>query len=182
MAMTVCPECNHEISTKAKRCVSCGAKNQRHIGFSDFIWLIICIIGLWYIIPDLYNKLETKFRTGLFPSELAAKEAAERTTESNRDSASQSTQEPTPSAEIVSFSGSGIRNTKPFTTNGPWEIQWDAKGEVFQIYLYTADGELVNIAASQGAGTGSSYQPNAGKYYLQINAMGHWKVHVVTAD
>src|SRR5438552_17068641 len=27
--------------------------------------------------------------------------------------------------EIIQLSGSGITNTFPFTTYGPWEIQWD---------------------------------------------------------
>jgi len=76
-------------------------------------------------------------------------------------------------AVIKMFSGSGGRNTQPFVTTSPWEIQWNAQGDIFQLYLYTASGDMVGSPASQqGSEKGSSYQPKAGKYYLQVNALG----------
>ncbi len=81
---------------------------------------------------------------------------------------------------IANFSGSGGKNTRPFTVPSGWEIQWDAKGDIFQIYLYKADGSLVGVPANQqGAGTGNSYQAKGGKYYLQVNAIGDWDVNIV---
>ena len=81
---------------------------------------------------------------------------------------------------IKSFSGTGMQTTRPFEVNGPWECQWKAKGMLFQIELYTADGSLVNIIANQlGSGNGSSYQPKGGKYYIEINSIGDWKVNIV---
>ena len=86
------------------------------------------------------------------------------------------------SSEIATFSGSGGRNTRPFMTNGPWEIQWDAKGDIFQLFLYTANGDTVGIPANQqGSGKGTSFQPKAGKYYLQVNAIGNWSMKIVPA-
>jgi len=83
-------------------------------------------------------------------------------------------------SSTTSFNGSGAQNTRPFTTNGSWEIQWDATGDIFQLYLYTASGELVGVPANQmGSGKGNSYQPKAGKYYLQVNAIGNWKIKIV---
>ncbi len=81
---------------------------------------------------------------------------------------------------IIQMSGSGIKNTRPFEVNGHWEIQWDAKGSFFAIGIYSADGSLVGVAANQqGPGKGSSYQPKGGRYYLGINGIGDWRVHVI---
>ena len=74
---------------------------------------------------------------------------------------------------IRTISGNGIKNTIPFKVSDGWEIQWDATGSYFGIYLYKSNGELINVAANQaGSGKGSSYQPTGGEYYLQINAIG----------
>ena len=90
---------------------------------------------------------------------------------------------PTTSSEIASFTGSGGKNTRPFTTNGPWEIQWDAHGNIFQLFLYTTDGNMIGVPANQqGPGEGTSYQPKAGKYYLQVNAMGNWTIRIVPVE
>jgi len=84
------------------------------------------------------------------------------------------------SSVIATFSGSGGKNTRPFTTTGPWEIQWDAKGDIFQLFLYTATGDMVGVPANQqGSGKGTSFQPKAGKYYLQVNAIGKWSIKIV---
>jgi len=85
------------------------------------------------------------------------------------------------STEIVTFSGSGGKNTRPFMTTGPWEIQWDAKGDIFQLFLYTANGDIKGVPANQqGSGKGTSFQPKAGKYYLQVNAIGTWSIKIVS--
>jgi len=88
-----------------------------------------------------------------------------------------------PSNIIAEFSGSGGKNTRPFQPNGSWEIQWNAKGDIFQLYLYSSDGNLIGVPANQmGAGVGSSYQPKGGKYYLQVNAMGDWTIKIVRVE
>ena len=86
----------------------------------------------------------------------------------------------TPQSEIATFSGSGIQITRPFSANGTWEIQWQSIGDIFQLYLYTSNGELVGVPANQqGSGKGTSYQPKPGSYYLQVNAIGSWNIHIV---
>ena len=86
----------------------------------------------------------------------------------------------TSSSVIATFAGSGGKNTRPFICNGAWEIQWDAMGDIFQLYLYTANGDMVGVPANQqGSGKGSSFQPKAGKYYLQVNAIGNWGIKIV---
>jgi len=81
---------------------------------------------------------------------------------------------------VKTFSGSGGKNTRPFSVNKGWEIQWDAKGDIFQLYLYNANGDMIGVPANQqGSGQGSSYQAKAGDYYLQVNAMGNWTIKIV---
>ena len=81
---------------------------------------------------------------------------------------------------IREFSGSGGRNTRPFEPQGPWEITWNAKGDIFQVYVYSASGDMIGIAANQkGPGTGASYQPTGGAYYIQTNALGAWSIQVI---
>lgn len=83
-------------------------------------------------------------------------------------------------AVVQQYAGNGIQNTRPFTVSQGWEVQWDAAGDVFQLFLHTGSGDLVDVAANQmGAGSGASYFPMPGTYYLQINAIGPWSVQVV---
>ncbi len=80
---------------------------------------------------------------------------------------------------IKEFEGNEIKNTRPFTVNGAWDIEWEAKGDIFQIYLYDSEGTLQGIIANQmGPGKSSSYQPIGGRYYLNVNAMGNWTIKI----
>ena len=86
-------------------------------------------------------------------------------------------------AAIASYTGKGGKNTRPFTVPAGWEIQWDARGDIFQLFLYNADGSIAGVPANQqGSGKGTSYQAKAGKYYLQVNAMGKWSIKVVDVE
>ncbi|ULA62939.1 MAG: exported protein of unknown function [Nitrospira sp.] len=83
---------------------------------------------------------------------------------------------------IVTKSANGTRNTRPFTVQDRWELRWDAKGQKFAIYLFTADGErqgLLPIVTQDKPGADSSYYPKAGEYYLKIVSDGDWTVTVV---
>jgi len=63
---------------------------------------------------------------------------------------------------LKEFSGSGGKNTRLFTVKDGWETQWDAKGNIFQLYLYTANGNMTGVPANQkGSGKGTSFQPKA---------------------
>ena len=84
---------------------------------------------------------------------------------------------------IQSIQGSDSQTTRPFTVEGPWEIQWEASGDIFQIYLYSSSGDLEGVPANQmGPGSGSAFQPKGGSFYLQMNALGSWNVTVVSVD
>ena len=87
------------------------------------------------------------------------------------------------SSVIAQYSGNGTQNTRPFEVNGPWEIQWNADGQIFQLYLYDSSGNLIDVAANQmEAGKGSYYSPKTGSFYLQVNAMGDWQLKIVNVD
>lgn len=84
---------------------------------------------------------------------------------------------------IAEYSGNGIQTTRPFTTNDSWEVCWDAKGDIFQIYLYKEDGSFIDILANQlGTGKGSSYQPQKGRFYFKVNALGEWMIKVIPVN
>jgi hypothetical protein len=93
---------------------------------------------------------------------------------------------PTVAADTVvhTLNGSGGRTTRPFVVGDEWELQWEARGGLFQAFLYDGgNGELVGIIANQPKdGPGATYQRKGGRYYLQINALGDWNLRVVQID
>lgn len=81
---------------------------------------------------------------------------------------------------IFSLSANGSRNTRPFTVKDRWEIRWENKGPVLTIAVRTAEGKLVAGGGTATApGTGESYQPKGGTYFLDVTGMGEWSVSVV---
>jgi hypothetical protein len=83
---------------------------------------------------------------------------------------------------IVSLSGNGIKNSKSFTADGPWEVQWNTNSDSgISIYLYDAtNGEIIeNLASQPGPGEGSSYYPQPGQYYLSIISGGAWEIKII---
>ena len=64
----------------------------------------------------------------------------------------------------------------------PLEVQWNASGALFQIFLFSAQGEMLGVLANQGAGPGTSYNPTAGTYYLQVNTVAPWSLRIVPAS
>ena len=85
-----------------------------------------------------------------------------------------------PAQALLKVSANGIRNLRPFTVKDKWEIQWDSKGELLTITIRSADGKLINLAGmQQGPGSGSSYQPKGGDFYLEISGTGEWTITVV---
>lgn len=97
--------------------------------------------------------------------------------------ASQTSQTPNPQSGVIAeFSGNGGKNTQPFTVDKPWHVSWNASGDLFQLYLMDMQGELISLPANQlGSGSGSSFQVEKGKFYLQVNAIGNWKIRITYA-
>ena len=84
---------------------------------------------------------------------------------------------------VHTLSGNGARTTRPFEVRDQWEVQWDAQGQLFQVYVLDDAGQIVEMGANQGApGAGASYVRQGGRYHLQINALGAWTLTVVQID
>ncbi len=67
----------------------------------------------------------------------------------------------------------------PFTLSGPWEVSWSTTADTLQIHLNSAEGTWITLLANQWQpGSGESYHPLGGTYYLLINATGPWKLDV----
>lgn len=81
---------------------------------------------------------------------------------------------------VQQLSANGSRNMRPFTVKDRWEIRWENKGAVLAVAVRTAEGKLVSGGASATApGTGESFQPKGGTYYLDVTGMGEWTITVV---
>ena len=87
--------------------------------------------------------------------------------------------------DVVSWEGKGIKNTETFhISSNVWRISWDTKpgqyGEMnFQIYVFDANGELIDIAANViGEDSDNSIMRGSGDYYLKINTGQPYEVIV----
>jgi hypothetical protein len=47
MALAPCIECSHEISSEAKACPNCGAKNKAYKSKVVRFWLVVAVLGLF---------------------------------------------------------------------------------------------------------------------------------------
>ena len=80
---------------------------------------------------------------------------------------------------ILKVSANGKRNLQPFTVKDRWEVRWDAKDRL-SIWIHGMGGDALEHAASQlKAGSGTSFQPKGGQYYLAVNGAGDWTITVV---
>lgn len=90
-------------------------------------------------------------------------------------------------ASAQSFEGdTGNIKTRVFETSGPWKLNWDFQGTGLKVFIYHADtskavGEPIRQA---GHGQGAISMKKAGKFYLEIRSVGHYKLSVEegTAD
>lgn len=81
---------------------------------------------------------------------------------------------------VFQQSANGVRNTRPFTVHDRWELRWDNKGPLLSITIRQADGKLAGGGAmATQPGTGASFEPQGGTYYLAVNGQGDWTVTVV---
>lgn len=81
----------------------------------------------------------------------------------------------------ISFSGNGISSTKQFSMESSWTLNWKFVGNIFQVYLYSVDsGDLLSVLVLQTAsGSGNSFYPDPGKYYLKVVSNGEWNLEVL---
>jgi hypothetical protein len=82
------------------------------------------------------------------------------------------------------WQGTGVHDTETFTVTDHWRVDWlfnqtQSLGQM-QVYIYSADGRLLNIAANaQRSGADTTFWVGPGTYLLKINASGgDWKLDV----
>jgi hypothetical protein len=81
---------------------------------------------------------------------------------------------------IARFTGNGDTNTRPFETNGPWEIHWHGDLSIYMRQI-DAKGDLIDTGHASGK-DGSSFFPKAGRYFLAIlptHGTDTWSVTVI---
>lgn len=86
--------------------------------------------------------------------------------------------------DVLSLKGNTARKTQPFTVTGAWQLEWNLKAGqygVLSINVYDASGGLFDMAVLQmEPGPSSSYYPQGGTFYLDIDsANAPWEVKVI---
>lgn len=85
---------------------------------------------------------------------------------------------------VTTFEG-GTANltTERFTVNGPWKLSWDFQGTALKVSILT-DKSAVNAKpiAQAGSGKGSMTIEKGGTFWLQVKAVGNYKLTVETLE
>ena len=108
------------------------------------------------------------------------------------------TQKETSSVEIT-FSGTGPGETKSFTVQDGWKIQWETESPTFRLSAHgTARRPYVGatnerdeilrrfeaiqpiILANTTDSRGTAFHPLGGTFHLVIEANGSWRIHLKT--
>jgi hypothetical protein len=82
------------------------------------------------------------------------------------------------------WQGSGLYDSETFTVNEHWRVDWlfnQAQPVAqFQVFIYSADGKLLNIATNvQRSDSNTTFWAGPGTYMLKINSSGgDWKLDV----
>lgn len=85
-----------------------------------------------------------------------------------------------PDSSIAFYSGTGIQNTDTFSCAKKWLIEWFNDGNIFQLFLYKPNGDLVyKLADVSTPGRGSASYPYGGNFYIKVNAVGNWKINII---
>jgi hypothetical protein len=151
-----------------------------------FLTLILCLLFSTVTLAQEMTKeniLQRLDEISAIENDIARLEAYDQFVSNLNINSTESSSSSPINSVIAKYSGNGTQNTRPFEVNSPWEIQWDATGQIFQVYLYDGNGNLVDVAANQmEGGKGSYYSPKTGSFYLQINGMGDWEIKIVNVD
>jgi len=82
------------------------------------------------------------------------------------------------------WQGTGNHATEAFTVGSHWRVDWlynpPPAGAFLQVFVYSSDGSLMNIATNTAiGGPDTSFWTGAGTYFLKVNSSGgDWKLDV----
>ncbi|MBY5986321.1 hypothetical protein [Roseovarius atlanticus] len=76
------------------------------------------------------------------------------------------------------FTGSGSGVTPQFDVVAPRLMTFESSDAVMVVYLLNERDEVVQNLHRGGKGEGSYLIEMPGRYHVQVNATGHWKIRV----
>lgn len=76
----------------------------------------------------------------------------------------------------ITFEGSGMQSTAPFTVSEGWTLTWTSNDSLFFVSVHTKDGRPIEMFGNSKSG--SAYIPKGGTYYLKVNSTGDWVIKV----
>lgn len=85
------------------------------------------------------------------------------------------------------FHGKSSGRTATFEVSDVWTIEWEARGSMFQAFVFDESGELHKIAVNRsgmgrGGQSGKVELETPGTYRLKINALSTWRVRIVQGE
>jgi len=86
--------------------------------------------------------------------------------------------------EVILGEWNGMTNlrTRPFHSQGAWELQWSVSAGYFSAWLHSlpSDGKQGDLLANQtDASSSSSFQPNGGDFFIEFEAESQWAARAV---
>lgn len=87
-------------------------------------------------------------------------------------------------AVVKLWQGTGNKDTETFTVVDHWRVDWLFNQSMptgqMQVYIYSADGKLLNVAGNTArGGSDTTFWMGPGTYQLKVNATGgDWKLDV----
>jgi len=79
---------------------------------------------------------------------------------------------------ILKESANCSRNLRPFKVKDKWEVRWDSSKDI-TVWLNDEKGQPLERLASSKAGSGSTFHPTGGSYFLKIISSGDWTITVI---
>lgn len=85
------------------------------------------------------------------------------------------------------FHGESAGRTPTFEVSDVWTIEWEARGSMFQAFVFDESGDLHKIAVNrsgmgQGGQSGEVELETPGTYRLKVNALSTWRVRIVQGE
>lgn len=78
------------------------------------------------------------------------------------------------------FSGAGSRVIAPFDLPGPARLVFESMDAIMVVYLLDESGQVIQNLHQAGAGRGAHMIEQAGRYGIQVNASGGWRLRLET--
>lgn len=78
----------------------------------------------------------------------------------------------------IAFDGTGSATTPVFELAAPSRLRFESRDAIMVAYLLGAEGEVVQNLHRGGAGEGSYLIERPGRYSVQVNASGGWRIRI----